>query len=41
VRVKEIPKIPIKLWIKLLDAIHVATIINNGLQAIATEDQDF
>ncbi len=38
VKAKEIMR---KYKLKPSDAIHVATIINNGLQAIATEDRDF
>ncbi len=38
VKAKELMK---KYKLKPSDALHVATIINNGLQAIATEDQDF
>jgi len=38
VKAKEIMR---KYKLKPSDAIHIATIINNGLQAIATEDRDF
>jgi len=38
IKAKEIMK---KYKVKPSDAIHVATIINNGLQGIASEDKDF
>jgi len=33
--------IMVKYKLKPSDSIHVATILNNGLQAIASEDEDF